>query len=125
MSKIDTVIACCNSGGFLEPCVWSTLEQPLGDRRRLIADHASPDDSVLAANILAAAEPRVAIISHGENRSHISTYHEGIAWAWADYFLLLSADELLVSAALKRPAELMDADSDDLLTHGEMHCLVQ
>jgi glycosyltransferase involved in cell wall biosynthesis len=52
-------------------------------------------------------------------KGHIDTYNEGIAWASAEYFLLLSADDLLVPGALERAVEVMDANPDVVLTHGE------
>ena len=39
---------------------------------------------------------------------HIATYNEGIAWASADYMVLLSADDYLLPDAISRAAELMD-----------------
>jgi glycosyltransferase involved in cell wall biosynthesis len=70
------------------------------------------------AHKLAQADRRVSVISHSRNQGHISTYNEGIAWASADYFLLLSADDLLVPGALERAAGVMDAAPDVVLTHG-------
>ena len=119
MAKVDVVVPCYNYGRFLEQCVRSVLEQSVGDLRLLIIDDASSDDSFSVANKLAKADPRVSIISHSENHGHIITYNEGIAWASADYFLLLSADDLLVPGALERATAVMDANPDVVLTHGD------
>lgn len=119
MAKVDIVVPCYNYGRFLEGCVRSVLEQSLGDVRVLIIDDASSDDSVSVAQSLAHADRRVSVISHPQNWGHISTYNQGIEWASSDYFLLLSADDLLVPGALERAAEIMDADPDIVLTHGE------
>lgn len=118
MAKVDIVVPCYNYGRFLEGCVRSVLEQSLGDLRVLIIDDASSDDSVSVAQRLAHADRRVSVISHPQNWGHISTYNQGIDWASSDYFLLLSADDLLVPGALERAAEVMDADPDIVLTHG-------
>jgi glycosyltransferase involved in cell wall biosynthesis len=119
MTKVDVVVPCYNYGRFLEQCVRSVLEQSVGDLRLLIIDDASSDDSVSVAKRLANSDARVSIIAHSENQGHISTYNEGIAWASADYFLLLSADDLLVPGAFERATAVMDANPDVVLTHGD------
>jgi GT2 family glycosyltransferase len=122
MAKVDIVVPCYNYGRFLEGCVRSVLEQSLADLRVLIIDDASSDDSLSVAQRLADGDRRVSVISHAQNEGHINTYNEGIEWASADYFLLLSADDLLVPGALERAAGVMDANPDVVLTHGK--CIV-
>jgi glycosyltransferase involved in cell wall biosynthesis len=119
MAKVDVVVPCYNYGRFLAACVDSVLKQSIHDLRVLIIDDASSDDSLSVAEKLAQADPRVSIIAHPQNKRHIATYNEGIAWASADYFLLLSADDLLVPGALERATEVMDANPDIVLTYGE------
>jgi glycosyltransferase involved in cell wall biosynthesis len=119
MATVDVVVPCYNYGRYLEGCVRSVLEQSLKDLRVLVIDDASSDDSLCVARRLADADPRVSIVAHNQNWGHISTYNQGIEWATADYFLLLSADDLLVPGALERATSIMDAHSDVVLTHGK------
>jgi glycosyltransferase involved in cell wall biosynthesis len=119
MAKVDVVVPCYNYGRFLEGCVRSVLNQSVNDVRVLIIDDASSDESLSVARKLAQADPRVTVVAHAENKGHIDTYNEGIAWASAEYFLLLSADDLLVPGALERAVEVMDANPDVVLTYGE------
>ena len=119
MAKVDIVVPCYNYGRFLEPCVRSVLEQSVADLRVLIIDDASSDDSLSVAKRLAQADRRVSVISHSENWGHIRTYNQGIEWAASDYFLLLSADDLLAPGALGRATQLMDENPDIVLTHGK------
>jgi glycosyltransferase involved in cell wall biosynthesis len=118
MPKIDIVVPCYNYGCFLEACVRSVLDQSIKDLRVLIIDDASVDDSLAVATRLAETDARVTVISHLQNWGHIRTYNQGIAWAKADYFLLLSADDLVAPGAFERAAEIMDANPDIVLTHG-------
>ena len=118
MAKVDIVVPCYNYGHFLRTCVLSVLAQSITDLRVLIIDDASSDDSLLVAKELANTDSRVTIISHSQNWGHIHTYNQGIAWASADYFLLLSADDLLVPGALERATKVMDENPDIVLTHG-------
>jgi Glycosyl transferase family 2 len=119
MAKIDVVVPCYNYGRFLNSCVGSLLEQSVRDLRVLVIDDASTDDSLSVARKLAEKDRRVSVVAHSQNKGHIATYNEGIAWASADYFLLLSADDLLVPGALERAIEIMDENPDVVLTHGE------
>jgi glycosyltransferase involved in cell wall biosynthesis len=119
MAKVDILVPCYNYGRFLEGCVRSVLDQSIRDVRVLIIDDASSDDSLSTAEKLANADQRVTIIAHARNKGHIQTYNEGIDWADSDYFLLLSADDLLVQGALARAVAIMDENRDIGLTYGE------
>jgi glycosyltransferase involved in cell wall biosynthesis len=119
MAKVDVVVPCYNYARFLEGCVRSVLDQSIGDLRVLIIDDASSDDSLSTAEKLASADHRVIVSAHKHNKGHIQTYNEGIDWADSDYFLLLSADDLLVPGAFARAIEIMDANPDIGLTFGE------
>ncbi|MCK1716805.1 glycosyltransferase [Bradyrhizobium sp. 141] len=119
MAKVDIVVPCYNYGRFLEACVSSILSQSISDVRVLIIDDCSSDDSVSVARRLEQSDPRVTVIAHSRNHGHINTFNEGIAWASSEYFLLLSADDLLVPGALQRATEIMDASTDVVLTYGE------
>lgn len=119
MAKVDVVVPCYNYGRFLTDCVRSVLSQSIQDVRVLVIDDASSDYSVEVANRLAVLDRRVEVIAHARNQGHIRTYNQGIEWADGDYFLLLSADDLLVPGALERAAAVMDSNPAIGLTYGE------
>ena len=119
MAKVDIVVPCYNYGRFLEDCVRSLLDQSIEDIRVLIIDDASTDGSVAVAERLARADDRVTVRAHTQNRGHIATFNEGIEWANSDYFLLLSADDLLAPGALARAVRVMDENEDIILTYGD------
>lgn len=119
MAKVDIVVPCYNYGRFLENCVISVLDQSISDLRVLIIDDASTDDSLAIARRLAGRDSRVSVIGHPVNMGHIDTYNEGIEWASSNYFLLLSADDLLVPGALQRAIEIMDSNPGVVLTFGD------
>ena len=118
MATVDVIVPCYNYGRFLRECVESVLTQSLPDVRVLIIDDASTDTTPIVAHELALEDPRVSFIRHAENRGHIATFNEGIAWVSADYMLLLSADDYLLPGALARAAALMDAHPEVGFTHG-------
>lgn len=119
MAKIDVLVPCHNYGRYLPACVDSILGQPVDGVRVLIIDDASTDDSAAVARRLAAADARVTAIVHARNRGHIATYNEGIEHASADYFMLLSADDLLAPRALARAVRILDEHDDVALVHGD------
>jgi glycosyltransferase involved in cell wall biosynthesis len=118
MAKVDVVVPCYNYGRYLRTSVGSVLAQSIGDVRVLIIDDASSDDSTDVAHQIAQSDSRVSVITHAMNRGHIDTYNEGIGWAESDYFLLLSADDLLVENALQRAVEVMDENPEIVLAYG-------
>lgn len=119
MAKVDVVVPCYNYGRFLTDCVTSVLSQSILDVRVLIIDDASSDNTVEVATRLKASDSRVEFVPHASNVGHIRTYNEGIEWANGEYFLVLSADDLLVPGALERAASVMDQNPDIVLTFGE------
>lgn len=119
MATFDVVVPCYNYGRFLNECVRSVLDQSAGDIRVLIIDDASSDSSVEIARDLARREARVQVVAHTSNKGHIATFNEGIEWAASDYFLLISADDLLTPGAFERAARVMDAHPEIGLTYGD------
>jgi glycosyltransferase involved in cell wall biosynthesis len=119
MSAVDAIVPCYNYGRFLRECVESILEQPV-DVRVLIIDDASSDETPEVAADLAARDSRVEVVSHAVNRGNIATYNEGLAWASADYTLLISADDFLVPGSLLRACKLMDEHPDVGFVYGRI-----
>ncbi|MCU1308777.1 MAG: glycosyl transferase [Acidobacteriaceae bacterium] len=108
MSSVDVIVPCYRYGHLLTECVHSALNQAGTDVRVLIIDDASPDNTADVANELVRNDTRVSFVRHTSNKGHIATYNEGIAWASADYLLLLSADDYLLPGALNRAVTLME-----------------
>jgi hypothetical protein len=112
------VIPCYNYGRYLPLSVGSVLNQTGVDVEVLIIDDASPDGSGQVAQQLAAADPRVRALVHDRNLGHIATYNEGLTQLSGDYFLLLSADDLLTPGALARAAQLFESRPDVGMVYG-------
>lgn len=108
MISIDVIVPCYRYGHFLRECVESVLAQSGVDVRVLILDDASPDSTATVGARLALEDSRVTFRRHVNNKGHIATYNDGIAWARARYMLLLSADDYLLPGAMSRSLELME-----------------
>lgn len=116
-ASFDVLIPCYNYGRYLRDAVESVLAQEV-DLRVLIIDDASQDNSAVVGRALADEDHRVTFVRHPANRGHIATYNEGIAWAEADFFALVSADDILLPGALARAAEVFLTDSRISMVHG-------
>ena len=125
MSSVDVVVPCYKYGKFLRECVQSVLGQEEVEVRILIIDDASPDNSAEIAADLRREDPRVSFLRHTQNRGHIATYNEGIDWAEADYFLLLSADDFLLPGALFRATQVMDQHPEVGFSFGRAKALYE
>ena len=120
MRRVDIGIPCYKYGHYLEECVRSVLTQEGVDVRVLIVDDASPDNSELVGRRLASEDPRVEYRRHAVNQGPSASYNEPIDWADAEYFLVLSADDLLTPGALGRVVTLMEAHADVVMAYGRV-----
>ncbi len=119
MTAVDVVIPCYNYGHYLHACINSVLAQEDVDIRILIIDDASPDNTAEICSELAASDDRINYVIHHKNIGHIATYNEGLLdWCTSEYCVLLSADDLLVTGALKRAVTIMDNDKNIGLVYG-------
>ncbi|WP_232664344.1 glycosyltransferase family 2 protein [Pseudonocardia sp. TRM90224] len=116
---VDVAVPCYRYGEMLPTAVRSVLDQEGVTVRVLVIDDASGDGSADVAAELAAADDRVTVSVHEQNRGHIATFNEGVMeWAAADYTMLLSADDALPPGALRRATALMEADPDVAFVYG-------
>jgi Glycosyl transferase family 2 len=118
MSTVQVIIPCYNYGRYLDGCVTSVLSQEGVDVSVLIINDCSTDNTLDICRRLQAADRRVSFIHHEVNKGHIATYNEGLMLASSDYLVLLSADDLLTSGALRRAADLMDRNPSVGLVYG-------
>jgi glycosyltransferase involved in cell wall biosynthesis len=116
--SVSVCIPCYNYGHYLPGAVESVLSQPGVDVDIVIIDDCSPDGSAAVGEALAAADPRIRFVAHPQNKGHIATYNEGIAMAEGDYFVLLSADDLLTPGCLARAVALMEHEPSVGMVYG-------
>jgi Glycosyl transferase family 2 len=107
--RVAVVVPCYNYGHYLPACLSSAFDQPGVEVQVIVVDDASPDGSGEVAEQLAAADGRIRLIRHAQNKGHIATYNDGLEAAEGDYIVLLSADDLLAPGALSRAVALLEA----------------
>ena len=116
--RVEVVIPCYNYGRYLPACVDSVISQHGIDLRVLIIDDASQDNTAEVGVELARRDHRITFLRHRANQGHISTYNEGIDWTSGDYWLLLSADDLLAAGALARAMSVLNQNPRIGLAYG-------
>jgi glycosyltransferase involved in cell wall biosynthesis len=118
MATVQVLVPCFNYGHYLEQCVQSALCQGEVVVDILIIDDCSSDNTPAVCHRLSEQDPRIRIIRHHTNMGHIATYNEGISQIRGDYFVLLSADDMLTPGALSRATTLMEDNPDIGLVYG-------
>ncbi|GAB2457920.1 hypothetical protein GCM10027029_19870 [Conyzicola lurida] len=116
---VSAVIPCFNYGHYLPQAVASVLDQPGVAARVIVVDDCSTDDSLAVARALAAADPRVTVLAHPQNRGHIQTYNDGLDLVDTEFVTLLSADDLVAPGALGRAVSLMAAHPRVGMVYGQ------
>jgi hypothetical protein len=115
---VSVIVPCHNYGHFLEGCIDSVLGQADVDVSVLIVDDLSTDDSADVAERIAGRSDRVTVLRNERNLGLIGTANVGLAWATAEFTLLLSSDDLLVPGALARAAGVMRANPNVGMVYG-------
>ncbi|HEV7771233.1 MAG TPA: glycosyltransferase family A protein [Solirubrobacterales bacterium] len=107
---VRVIVPCYGYAGMLQGCVESVLRQEGVNVRVLIVDDCSPDETPAVAAAIMRGDRRVEYRRHLQNRGLAATANEGLEWAAdGDYVVLLSADDMLVPAALWRATQVMGA----------------
>lgn len=117
VSSVDVIVPCYRYGHFLRQSVESVLAQRDINVRVLIIDDASPDCTAEVATQLSSEDSRVTFVRNPHNKGHIATYNDGITWAGAEYYMILSADDYLLPGALANVGSFMDAHPNVGLTY--------
>lgn len=116
---VRVVVPCYGYAEELPGCVATILGQRGVEVEVLIVDDASPDATPAVAAGLMESDDRVEYRRHLKNAGLIATANEGMTWALeADYWVLISADDLLVPGALARAVTVMEKNPNVGMTYG-------
>jgi glycosyltransferase involved in cell wall biosynthesis len=120
IKKISVVVPCYNYGRFLRKCIESVIDQEELEIEIIIIDDNSDDNTASIAQSLCRDDPRIRFIRHSFRQGHIATYNQGIDAAKGEFFLLLSADDLVAPNALSRAAAFLAARPSVGLVYGNV-----
>jgi len=119
---ISVVLPVYNGGRHLEPAVRSVLEQDHRAIEVIAIDDGSTDDSLKVLQRLAAADPRMRIVSR-ENRGLIATLNEGLGLARSHLIARMDADDISYPARFSRQLDMFKARPDIALCGTDFHIL--
>lgn len=108
---VSVIIPCFNRAHIIVQAVRSVQEQTLRDWELLIVDDGSSDDLPGALSSLMAADPRIKIVRHAQNRGEPAARNTGIAAARGRFIAFLDSDDAWMPRKLERQADATLATS--------------
>ena len=118
LATVTVVVPCYNYADYLPHAVHTALSQQEVDVEVVIVDDASTDNSLEVARQLAAADARVRVLAHPENRGPVRTFNDGLATVVTEFVVRLDADDLLTPGSLARSAQVCAAFPSVGLVYG-------
>lgn len=107
LPSVAIVILNWSGRKFLEQFIPSVMASTYGNKRIIVADNASTDDSV---GFLQQRFPTVEIIQHVNNSGYAKGYNSALKKVKADYFVLLNSDVEVTSNWIEPIISLMEKD---------------
>lgn len=117
MAKFSVVIPVYNVEKYLSYCLDSVRAQTYADLEVVCVDDGSTDHSARIAQMHAALDPRIRVISK-ENGGVSSAKNAGIRAATGDYILCVDADDALQPQACERIVRAFQENDADVVTFG-------
>lgn len=107
LASVAIVILNWNGRTFLQQFIPSVLQSTYANKRVIVADNASTDDSL---SFLATHFPEVEIIRNDKNFGFAKGYNEALKKVKADYYVLLNSDVEVEKGWIDPVIALMESD---------------
>ncbi|MCL2493483.1 MAG: glycosyltransferase family 2 protein [Clostridiales bacterium] len=91
--RVSVIIPVYNAAAYVAQAASSVLAQTFGDFELLLVDDGSEDGSAAVCEEIAAADARVRVLRHGENRGVAAARNTGAAAARGAWIAFLDADD--------------------------------
>lgn len=118
--RTSVVVTCYNLATTLPRAVESVLAQADKDVEVVIVNDASPDDTAIVAESLAARDSRVKVVTNPTNLYLAGSLDAGVQASTGRYIVPLDADNELAPGALATLADALDRDQDVDVAYGSM-----
>jgi GT2 family glycosyltransferase len=105
---VSIVILNWNGRNFLEKFLPSVISSSYINKKVIVADNASTDDSI---GFLKAHYPEVTIIQNNSNEGFAKGYNTALRQVTADYYVLLNSDVEVTPGWIEPVIQLMESDS--------------
>lgn len=118
--KVSVLVPVYNLGRFIEPCLFSLLEQQTNFDFEVIAiDDGSSDDSWAIMQRLAQQWPQLKALQNSQNMGLAKTQKRLLREATGEYIAYVDGDDLALPGKLQRQADYLDAHLDCTLCYHE------
>ncbi len=117
LAPVSVLMPCRNADPFLHAAVQSVLTQP-ECLELLVADGGSTDQSLIILEKLAAADPRLRIVSRSDD-GPADALNQAFRVARGTLIGWLNADDLMPPGSLARAVAALEANPDWLMVYGE------
>lgn len=118
---VTVVVPLYNSAATLARAVSSVLEQTLPCFELLIVDDGSTDDSLEVARVLAASDPRIAVVALARNGGKARAMNHAATLARGAWIAVLDADDRYLPTRLATLVAAGDAHGVDLVADNQLH----
>lgn len=108
LPQVAIVILNFNGKHYLEKFLSSVMDSSYANKRVIVADNASTDDSVA---YIQAHHPTVEIIQLDQNYGFAGGYNKALAQVTSDYFVLLNSDVEVTRGWIEPVITLMESDN--------------
>ena len=96
-----------NAGKYLEDAICSVLAQTYEHWELILIDDGSSDNSLAMANMYATKDPRIRVISDGQNKKLPYRLNQIIHEARYDFIARMDADDLMSNDRLEKQIEVL------------------
>ena len=109
---VSVLIPCFNVTMFIDETMESLMVQTHGDFEVVLLDDGSSDGSLQKLKAWQDRDPRVRLISHGENKGIIAARNTLLHEARGEYLAWLDADDIARADRLEKQLAFLDTHSD-------------
>lgn len=121
--KVSVLIPSYNLSKFIGESIESVLRQSFTDWELLIEDDGSQDDSI--GVISAFTDPRISLVSRGENIGANGTTNNLVKRAKGEYIALLAADDVWEPTKLEKQVAYLDSNPECGIVFGHPRFMLE
>ena len=114
MTKISIITVCYNSALTIEKTIQSVVSQDYANREYIVVDGLSSDNTM---DIVGKYRDQIDVIISEKDQGISDAFNKGIRRATGDIIVMINADDILLSGALSKVAQVWTPEIDVLATN--------
>jgi glycosyltransferase involved in cell wall biosynthesis len=117
MKLVTIGIPFYNTESYIENCVQSIINQTYKNIEIILLDDGSKDKSI--EKVKKFNDPRIKIISDGENKGLIFRLNQLIDMAQGEYFARMDADDIMFPSRIEKQLEILEENDSIHVVHSD------